>query len=210
MSGMEHSVLSGESGAAVGSISVSEKLSAAKYNEPLIHQVVTAYLAGSRAGAKVNKSRSQVRGGGAKPWRQKGMGRARAGTSSSPLWRGGGVTFAASGTRNYGQKVNKKMYQGALRSIFAELGRQQRLIIVDGLPIKEPKTRLLATRLQALGVEDVLIVVEDVEESLFLAARNLSHVEVCDVAAVDPVGLISYDKIVLTKGALGQLEQRLS
>ena len=206
---METSLLSGETGDAIGKLSISDELLDTKYNEPLIHQVVTAYLAASRAGTKANRSRSGVRGGGRKPVQQKGSGRARAGTIRSPLWRGGGVTFARS-TRNFAQKVNKKMYRGALRSMFAELVRQERLVIVDTLELEEAKTRFLAARLNLLGCANVLIVAEQVDKTLYLAARNLPHVDVTDVAAVDPVALVSFDKILITKGAMEHFERRLS
>ncbi len=206
---MELGVYSNESGDAVGSLNVSDKLFAARYNEPLVHQVVNAYLAGARAGTKANKSRSQVSGGGRKPWRQKGMGRARAGSSRSPLWRGGGVTFAAV-PRNYAQKVNKKMYRGALRSLFSELLRQGRLRVLDGLVLEAPKTKMLRSRLTKLGVEGALILTEEVNENLYLAARNLPKVSLRDVASVDPVALLSSDTVLITQDAVAKLEAQLS
>lgn len=206
---MELGVYSNESGDAVGSLNVSDKLFAARYNEPLVHQVVNAYLAGARAGTKANKSRSQVSGGGRKPWRQKGMGRARAGSSRSPLWRGGGVTFAAV-PRNYAQKVNKKMYRGALRSLFSELLRQGRLRVLDGLVLVAPKTKMLRSRLTKLGVEGALILTEEVSENLYLAARNLPKVSLRDVASVDPVALLSSDTVLITQDAVAKLEAQLS
>ncbi|MGH8653691.1 MAG: 50S ribosomal protein L4 [Gammaproteobacteria bacterium] len=206
---MELGVYSNESGDAVGSLNVSDKLFAARYNEPLVHQVVNAYLAGARAGTKANKSRSQVSGGGRKPWRQKGMGRARAGSSRSPLWRGGGVTFAAV-PRNYAQKVNKKMYRGALRSLFSELLRQGRLRVLDGLVLEAPKTKMLRSRLTKLGVEGALILTEEVSENLYLAARNLPKVSLRDVASVDPVALLSSDTVLITQDAVAKLEAQLS
>lgn len=206
---MELGVYSNESGDAVGSLNVSDKLFAARYNEPLVHQVVNAYLAGARAGTKANKSRSQVSGGGRKPWRQKGMGRARAGSSRSPLWRGGGVTFAAV-PRNYAQKVNKKMYRGALRSLFSELLRQGRLRVLDGLVLEAPKTKVLRSRLTKLGVEGALILTEEVSENLYLAARNLPKVSLRDVASVDPVALLSSDTVLITQDAVAKLEAQLS
>ena len=206
---MELGVFSNESGDTIGSLNVSEKLFAARYNEPLVHQVVNAYLAGARAGTKANKSRSQVSGGGSKPWRQKGMGRARAGSSRSPLWRKGGVTFAAV-PRNYAQKVNKKMYRGALRSLFSELLRQGRLRVLDGLVLEAPKTKMLRSKLTKLGVEDALILTEELSENLYLAARNLPKVFLRDVKAIDPVALLSSETVLITQDAVAKLEAQLS
>ncbi len=191
-----------------GSIDVSEKVFDAKYNEPLIHQVVVAYLAGARAGTKAQKNRAAVAGGGSKPWRQKGTGRARAGTASSPIWRSGGVTFAAQ-PRNYDQKVNKKMYRGAIRSILSELCRTERLIVVENISVDTPKTKQLVQKLAELDVKDVLIVVKEFDENLFLAARNLYKVDAVDAANVDPVSLIKYEKVVMSIEALKQIEERL-
>jgi large subunit ribosomal protein L4 len=191
------------------SIDVSEKVFDAKYNEPLIHQVVTAYLAGARAGTKAQKNRAAVAGGGCKPWRQKGTGRARAGTISSPIWRSGGVTFAAQ-PRSYEQKVNKKMYRGAIRSILSELRRQDRLIIVENIAIDAPKTKQLVQKLADLSLKDVLIVVKEFDENLFLAARNLYKVDAVDATSVDPVSLIKYEKVVMSVEALKQIEERLA
>ena len=181
----------------------------AEYNEALIHQVVTAYLAGARAGTKAQKNRSSARGGGAKPWRQKGTGRARAGTIRSPIWVGGGRTFAAS-PRNFNQKVNKKMYRAALRSVFGELVRKERLVIVKELGIEAPKTKLLANRLKELELDNVLILNEAFDENVFLAARNLPNVGICDVASMDPVVLIRFEKVLVTLPALKLIEERLS
>lgn len=178
------------------------------YNEALVHQVVTAYLAGSRQGTKAQKNRSQVSGGGAKPWRQKGTGRARAGTIRSPIWVGGGRTFAAR-PRNYSQKVNKKMYRAALRSLMSELVRQERLVVVDELTIDAPKTRLLATRLKELNLDNVLIITEAFDETLYLAARNLKAVGIIDVSDVDPVTLIRFEKVLISVAALKIVEERL-
>ncbi len=191
------------------SIDVAETAFGAEYNEALVHQVVTAYLAGSRAGTKAQKNRAAVRGGGAKPWRQKGTGRARAGTIRSPIWVGGGRTFAAK-PRKYDQKVNRKMYRAALRSVLSELIRQDRLVIVKELSIKTPKTRLLATQLKELELDSVLILNEAFDEKLFLAARNLPNVGICDVAAMDPVVLIRFDKVLVSLPALKLIEERLS
>ena len=174
-----------------------------------MHQVVTAYLAGARAGTKAQKNRAAVRGGGAKPWAQKGTGRARAGTSRGPIWVGGGRTFAAQ-PRSYDQKVNKKMYRAALRSVFSELIRQDRLVIVNELGLEAPKTKLLATKLKEFDLDNVLILNEAFDEKLFLAARNLPNVGICDVASMDPVVLIRFEKILVTLPALKLIEERLS
>ncbi len=195
-------------GAEQGTVSVSDRAFAADYNEALIHQVVTAYLAAGRAGTVSQKSRSDVRGGGAKPWRQKGTGRARSGTSRSPIWRSGGVTFAAR-PRNYEQKVNRKMYRAAMRSILSELLRQERLTVVKELGVEDAKTRLLNTALTGMGLKSVLIISGSVEENLYLAARNLPNVGVIDVPAMDPVSLVSYDNVLINESALKQIEESL-
>ena len=179
------------------------------FNEPLVHQVVTAYLAGARQGSKAQKTRSQVSGGGKKPWRQKGTGRARAGTIRSPLWRGGGKTFAAV-PLDHSQKVNRKMYRGALRCILSELVRQERLVVVDDFAIAEPKTKSLVAKLKELALNNVLIVTDAVDENLFLSARNLPKVDVRDSQAVDPVSLIAYEKVLVTVPALKKLEEALA
>ncbi len=192
-----------------GSVDVAEAAFGAEFNEALIHQVVTAYLAGGRAGTKAQKNRAAVRGGGAKPWRQKGTGRARAGTIRSPIWVGGGRTFAAS-PRDYSQKVNKKMYRAALRSVMSELVRQDRLVIVNELTLEAPKTKLLATKLKEFDLDSVLILNEAFDENVFLAARNLPNVGVCDAGSIDPVVLIRFEKVLITLPALKLLEGRLS
>ena len=197
----------GESSAEV--LQVSDAVFAADYNEALIHQVVTAFLAGARSGTKAQKNRSAVSGGGSKPFRQKGMGRARAGTIRSPIWRSGGVTFAAS-PRDFGQKVNRKMYRGALRSILSELLRQERLVVVADIAVDAPKTKQLLAKLNELGLQQVLIVDQEPDENIYLAARNLHEVDVCDVREVDPVSLIGFDKVLITTPAIKQLEGRLS
>ncbi len=191
-----------------GSIEVSDAAFGAAFNESLIHQVVTAYLAGSRAGTRAQKNRSAVRGGGAKPYRQKGTGRARAGTIRSSLWRGGGRAFPA-GPQNHAQKVNRKMYRAALRSIFSELARQERLVVMESFAVAEPKTRGLEKQLQALDLADVLIVVDQPDENLALAARNLYRVDVRAGTAVDPVSLLGHEKVLVTVPALKQIEERL-
>jgi large subunit ribosomal protein L4 len=192
-----------------GSVDVADSAFGAAFNEALVHQVVTAYLAGARAGTKAQKNRSAVRGGGTKPWRQKGTGRARAGTIRSPIWVGGGRTFAAQ-PRNYDQKVNKKMYRAALRSVLSELVRQDRLVVVESIELEAPKTKLLAGKIKELGLDDVLILNEAFDETLFLAARNLPNVGVCDVASIDPVVLIRFEKVLVTLPALKLIEERLS
>ncbi len=189
-------------------VSVSDATFAREYNEDLVHQVVTAFLAGARQGTRAQKSRSDVNGGGRKPWRQKGTGRARAGTIRSPIWRAGGVTFAAK-PQDHSQKVNRKMYRAALRSIMSELARQDRLLVVETLEVAEPKTKLLAKQLRDYGVDNALIVANEVDKNLYLAARNLSKVDVRDVDGVDPVSLIGHDKVIVTVGALKKFEEML-
>lgn len=179
------------------------------FNESLVHQVVVAYMAAGRSGTVQQKTRSDVRGGGAKPWRQKGTGRARAGTIRSPLWRKGGVTFAAR-PRDYSQKVNKKMYRAAMRSIFSELLRQGRLVAVDEFSVSAPKTKELVGKLKDLSLENVLVVTHEADENLYMAARNLYRVEVIEVGGVDPVSLVGFDKILITTPALKQIEEWLS
>ena len=192
-----------------GSVDVLDSAFGVDYNEALVHQVVTAYLAGSRAGTKAQKNRAAVRGGGTKPWRQKGTGRARAGTIRSPIWVGGGRAFAAQ-PRDHDQKVNKKMYRAALRSMLSELVRQDRLVIVNELTLEAPKTRLLAAKLKELDLDSVLILNEAFDENVFLAARNLPNVGICDVASMDPVVLIRFEKVLVTLPALKLIEERLS
>lgn len=190
-------------------MTVSEVAFGKEFNESLVHQVVTAYLAGARQGSKAQKTRSEVRGGGKKPWKQKGSGRARAGTIRSPIWRGGGVTFAAT-PRDHAQKVNRKMYRGALRCILSELVRQARLVVVDEFSVTEPKTRLLNDQLKSLGLSNTLIVTREVDENLFLSARNLPRVDVRDTDGVDPISLIAFDKVLITVSALKKLEEALA
>ena len=192
-----------------GTVTVSEVAFAKEFNEPLVHQVVTAYMAGARQGSKAQKNRSEVSGGGKKPWRQKGTGRARAGTIRSPIWRSGGVTLAAT-PRDYSQKVNRKMYRGAMRCILSELVRQDRLVVVEGFDLESPKTKLMAARLKELNAEGALVVAGEVSENVYLASRNLPKVAVCDVQAVDPVSLIAHEKVVVTVDALKKLEELLA
>ena len=191
-----------------GTVSVSDVAFAREYNEDLVHQVVTAFLAGARQGTRAQKTRSDVRGGGKKPWRQKGTGRARAGTIRSPIWRSGGVTFAAR-PQDHSQKVNKKMYRAAMRSIVSELARQDRLMVVESLDVDQPKTKLLVKQLGEYGVDNALIVSTEVGENLYLAARNLHKVDVRDVDGVDPVSLIAHDKVVVTVDAVKKFEEML-
>jgi large subunit ribosomal protein L4 len=192
-----------------GTIKVSDGVFNVDYNEPLVHQVLTAFMAGSRSGTKAQKSRSEVRGGGKKPWRQKGLGRARAGTIRSPIWRGGGATFAAK-PRDHSQKVNRKMYRGAIRSILSELVRQERIVCVDEFKVDEAKTKSVLNKLNELGINEVLIVIDEVSESLYLGTRNLPHVDVIDTAEIEPYALIGFEKVLITKAALGKVEAWLS
>ena len=189
-------------------LQVSEATFGLEFNESLVHQVVTAYRAAGRSGTKAQKSRAEVSGGGKKPWSQKGTGQARAGSNRSPIWVGGGRTFAAK-PRSFEQKVNRKMYRGALRSMLSELARTERLVATDALALEAPKTRLLAGQLKAWSLESVLIVVEAADEKLFLAARNLPHVEVIEVSALNPLSLARHDKVLMTVGAVKMLEERL-
>ena len=190
-------------------LTVSETTFGRDFNEALVHQVVVAYAAGARQGTRAQKTRSEVSGGGAKPWRQKGTGRARAGTIRSPIWRTGGVTFAAK-PQDHSQKVNKKMYRGAMKSILSELVRQERLIVVDNFSVEAPKTKELVAKLKELELNDVLIITGEVDENLFLAARNLYKVDARDVAGVDPVSLIAFDKVLMTADAVKQVEEMLA
>ena len=192
-----------------GSMQVSDAVFGADFKEDLIHQVVNAYLSGSRAGTRAQKTRSEVRGGGAKPWRQKGTGRARAGTIRSPIWRSGGVTFAAK-PQDWSQKVNKKMYRGAMRSILSELLRQERLIVVDEFKVGAPKTKEVVAKLKEMELEDVLVVDVEPDENLYLATRNLYQVGVCAVDEIDPVSLIGFGRVVMTSDAVKSLEERFS
>lgn len=192
-----------------GALEVSEATFGREFNEALVHQVVVAYAAGARQGTRAQKTRSEVAGGGKKPWRQKGTGRARAGTIRSPLWRAGGVSFAAK-PQAHGQKVNKKMYRGALQSILSELVRQDRFLVVEDFGVDSPKTKQLVSKLKDLGLQDVLIVTKEVDENLFLASRNLHKVDVRDVQGVDPVSLIGFDKVLITADAVKQLEEALA
>lgn len=192
-----------------GSVELAETAFAREYNEALVHQVVVAFMAAGRQGSRAQKNRSAVSGGGKKPWRQKGTGRARAGTTRSPIWRSGGVTFAAQ-PQDHSTKVNRKMYRGALRCIVSELIRQQRLVAVESFSVQAPKTKALLAQLKDLEISNALIVTEEVEQNLFLAARNVKAVDVRDVDAIDPVSLISYEKVLITVPALKKLEEVLA
>ena len=189
-------------------IKVSEATFGREFSEALVHQVVTAYLAGGRAGTKAQKNRSAARGGGRKPWRQKGTGRARAGTIRSPIWRGGGRTFAAT-PRDHSQKVNRKMYRGAMQAILSELVRQDRLLVVDSLDIAEPRTTVLLGKLSELGFETGLIVTNELDGNVYLASRNVPGVYTVDVSGIDPVGLVAADKVIMTVDAVEKIQEWL-
>ncbi|SHI26594.1 50S ribosomal protein L4 [Ferrimonas marina] len=194
---------------AQSALEVSETTFGREFNEALVHQVVVAFAANARQGTRAQKSRSEVTGTGKKPWRQKGTGRARAGTVKSPIWRSGGVTFAAK-PQDHGQKVNKKMYRAALRSILSELVRQERLVVVENFSVEAPKTKELVSKLKEMDLSDVLIVTGEVDENLFLASRNLYKVDVRDVDGIDPVSLIAFDKVLMTADAVKQIEEKLA
>ena len=189
-------------------IEVSERTFGGEFNETLVHQAVVAYMAGGRQGTRAQKTRAEVTGGGKKPWRQKGTGRARSGSSVGPIWRGGGVTFAAK-PQDHSQKLNKKMYRAALRSILSELVRLDRLVVVEDFAVEAPKTKALLGKLNGMGLSDVLIVTEAVDQNLYLAARNLPHVDVRDVQGSDPVSLIAFDKVLITVSAVKKFEELL-
>lgn len=192
--------------AKASAVQISDVTFGREFNEALVHQVVVAYMAGARSGTRAQKTRSDVSGGGAKPWRQKGTGRARAGTIRSPIWRTGGVTFAAR-PQDHSQKVNRKMYRGAIQCILSELVRQDRLLIVESFSVDTPKTKGLVNKLAEYGLSEALIVTNDVEENLYLAARNLHKVDVRDVQASDPVSLIAFDKVIMTVDAVKKFEE---
>ncbi len=206
---MELNLTTATGKASTKKLEVSDANFAAEFNEPLVHQAVVAYLAGARAGTRAHKNRSAVRGGGKKPWRQKGTGRARAGTIRSPLWRGGGKTFAAT-PQDHSQKLNKKMYRAAIRSILSELVRQERLLVIDNFDMDQPRTKELAEKLNKLGVSKGLIVTAELSEPLYLSARNIPNIGICDVSAIDPVSLVGYDKIVMTVDAVKKIEESLA
>lgn len=192
--------------ASAGTVQVSDATFAREFNEDLVHQAVVSYLAGARQGTRAHKTRSEVSGGGAKPWRQKGTGRARAGTTRGPIWRHGGVTFAAK-PQDHSIKINRKMYRAAMRSILSELARQGRLLVVENLSVDGPRTKLLASQLSDYELDNVLILAEAVDRNLYLAARNIPHVDVRDAISVDPVSLVSFEKVLVTVPALRKIEE---
>ena len=187
-------------------VAVAESAFGREFNEALVHQIVTAYMAGGRQGTKAQKTRSEVSGGGIKPWRQKGTGRARSGTSNSPIWRSGGVTFAAK-PRSFEQKVNKKMYRAAMQSILSELVRQDRLVVADSFAVDSHKTKEFVAKLKELDLNNVLIVADEIDEKLYLAARNVPHVGVTEASSIDPVSLIAFEKVLVTVDALKKIEE---
>ncbi len=193
---------------AQGTVEVSDATFGKEFNEALVHQVVVAYMSGARQGTRAQKTRAEVAGGGKKPWRQKGTGRARAGTATSPIWRKGGVTFAAR-PQDHSQKVNKKMYRSAMRSILSELARQDRIIAVEEFTVDAPKTKLLAAKLEEMKLSKVLIITSELNTNLYLAARNLPHVDVIEANTADPVSLIAYENVLMTVSALRQFEEKL-
>ncbi len=193
-------------GVSGNTVDVSETTFGRQFNEALVHQVVVSYLAGARQGSRAQKTRSEVNGGGRKPFRQKGTGRARAGTIRSPIWRGGGQTFASK-PQDFSQKVNRKMYRGAMQSILSELVRQERMVVAESFAVETPKTKEVLSQLKGLELDNVLIVVEEVDNNLYLATRNLRNVEVIDVHAMNPVDLIGFEKVLFTVGALKKAEE---
>jgi len=195
--------------ASTKSIEVSDANFSREFNESLVHQAVTGYLAGARSGTRAQKTRSEVSGGGKKPWKQKGTGRARSGTIRSPIWRSGGITFAAK-PKDWSQKLNRKMYRAAIQSILSELVRTERLVVVDSFTVDAPKTKDMVERLGKLGTSNVMIVTEDMSDNLFLSTRNLHHVGVCDANNIDPVSLIRFEKVIITADAVKKIEETLA
>ena len=191
-----------------GTVQVSDATFGREFNEDLVHQAVVAYMAGARQGTRAQKNRSDVRGGGKKPWRQKGTGRARAGTIRSPLWRSGGVTFAAA-PQDHSVKINRKMYRAAVQTILSELARQDRLVVVEEFEVDAPKTKAMLSKLESFGLTQALIITEEVSENLYLSSRNLHKVDVRDVASIDPVSLVGFDKVVVTVPVLKKFEEML-
>jgi len=197
-----------ESGKPVkGGLTASEELFARDYNEALVHQLVTAFLANARQGTRAQKGRSEIAKSTRKPWKQKGTGRARAGMASSPLWRGGGKTFPNLPDENFTQKVNRKMYRAGMATILSQLAREERLTVVESFDVEAPKTKLLADRLTALGLKEVLIITDEVSENLYLSCRNLPHVYVVPVSHADPVSLVGSRKVLMTKAAVAKIEE---
>jgi large subunit ribosomal protein L4 len=193
-----------------GTVSAPDTIFARDYNEPLIHQVITAYQANARQGTRAQKDRGEVHHSTRKPWRQKGTGRARAGMTSSPLWRGGGRIFPNTPEENFSQKVNKKMFRAGLRSIFSQLAREGRISVVENLSVEAPKTKLLADKFKAMGMESVLVITDQFDENLFLASRNLPNVLVVEPRYADPVSLVFYKNVLVTKAALAKIEELLA
>ena len=206
---MELSLIN-DQGQATSKVTASDAAFGRAYNEALVHQVVTAYMANARLGTRAQKDRSVVKHSTKKPWRQKGTGRARAGMTSSPLWRGGGKIFPNSPDENFSQKLNKKMYRAGVSSILSQLAREDRLAVVDGFTLEAPKTKLLAQKLKGMGLENVLIVTDAIDTNLWLSSRNLPHVNVVTVSGADPVSLIRHAKVLLTKGAVAKIEEMLA
>lgn len=199
-----------EQGKPTAKLAASDAAFGREYNEALVHQVVTAYLANARLANRAQKDRGTVKHSTKKPWRQKGTGRARAGMTSSPLWRGGGRTFPNSPDENYSHKLNRKMYRAGMLSILSQLAREERLVVVDTFTIEAPKTKLLAQKLQGMGMDDVLIITDNLDENLQLSSRNLPHVMIVDVSHADPVSLIRHGKVLMTKGAVSKIEELLA
>jgi len=196
-----------DQGQSTESVSASDKAFGREYNEALVHQVVTAYMANARQGTRAQKDRSEVKHSTKKPWRQKGTGRARAGMTSSPLWRGGGRTFPNRPDENFSHKVNRKMFRAGLSSILSQLAREERLVVVDTFTLEQPKTKLLTQKLKGMGLDNVLIIIDAIDDNLHLSARNLHHVNVVTVANTDPVSLIRHDKVIVTRGAVAKIEE---
>jgi len=203
---MELALTTATGKASTKTVEVSDVAFARDYNEGLVHQIVTAYLAGARQGTRSQKTRSEVRGGGAKPFRQKGTGRARAGTIRSPLWRSGGVTFAAK-NQDWSQKVNRKQYRAGMQAILSELVRQDRLVVVDKIEVAEPKTKLLVEQLNKLGLDSVAIIVDEMDNNLYMASRNLHKVGLSEAGVIDPLNLVRFEKVLVTVPALKKLEE---
>jgi large subunit ribosomal protein L4 len=196
-----------EQGQSTESVSASDKAFGREYNEALVHQVVTAYMANARQGTRAQKDRGEVKHSTKKPWRQKGTGRARAGMTSSPLWRGGGRTFPNRPDENFSHKVNRKMFRAGLSSILSQLAREERLVVVDTFTLDQPKTKLLTQKLKGMGLDNVLIITDAIDDNLHLSSRNLPHVNVVTVANTDPVSLIRHDKVIVTRGAVAKIEE---
>ena len=199
-----------DQGESTSSVSASDKAFGREYNEALVHQVVTAYMANARQGTRAQKDRGEVKHSTKKPWRQKGTGRARAGMTSSPLWRGGGRTFPNRPDENFSHKVNRKMHRAGLASILSQLAREERLVVVESFTLDQPKTKLLAQKLTGMGLENVLIITDAIDDNLQLSSRNLPHVNIVTVANTDPVSLIRHDKVIVTRGAMEQLKEMLA